>query len=303
MLLLRPVRTLGFSRLLGCVALLVFPFVVVPVQTNHAGSAPSTLDQDQIRALMREAAEHDLENEKRQRDYTYIEREEQHKLDSKGDTKSVESKTHEIMVLYEEPVERLIAKDDKPLSAKDAAKEDERLQKIIDKRKNESEGDRKKRLEKEEKERDEGRQFIREVNEAYNFKQIAVQNIDGRDAWVIDAEPRKGYEPHLKEARVLPKFRFRVWIDQADKEWVKLSADCIDTVSFGWFLARIHKGSHIDLEQTRINDEVWLLKHIAVRLDARVALLANVNVSEEIAYRDYRKFRTDTRIVPAGEVH
>jgi hypothetical protein len=36
-----------------------------------------------------------------------------------------------------------------------------------------------------------------------------------------------------------------------------------------------------------------------VKLDARVALLANINVSEEIAYRDYKKFRTDTKIVPA----
>lgn len=299
MLLLRPLKTLGFSRLLACVALLICIRGVVLAQTNHAGTDPSTLNEDQIRSLMREAADHDLENEKKQRDYTYIEREEQHKLDSKGNTKSVESKTHEIMVFYEEPVERLIAKDDKPLSAKDAAKEDERLQKIIDKRKNESESDRKKRLEKEEKEREDDRQFIREVNDAYNFKQVAVEKIDGRDAWVIDAEPRPGFVPHQKEARILPKFRFRVWIDQADREWVKLSADCIDTVSFGWFLARVHKGSHIDLEQTRINDEVWLLRHIAVKLDARVALLANVNVDEEIAYRDYKKFRTDTKILPA----
>ena len=35
--------------------------------------------------------------------------------------------------------ESLIAKDDKPLSEKDAAKEEERIQKLIDKRKNESE--------------------------------------------------------------------------------------------------------------------------------------------------------------------
>jgi hypothetical protein len=285
--------------LLACVASLLFALGSAHAQSDQAAARPASLTEEQIRALIREASEHDIENEKKQRDYTYIEREEQHKLDGKGQTKSVESKTHEIMVLYNEPVERLIAKDDKPLSAKDAAKEDERIQKIIDKRKNESEGDRKKRLEKEQKELEDNRQFIREVNQAYNFKQVAVESVNGRDAWVIDAEPRPGFEPHRKEAKVLPKFRFRVWIDQADKEWVKLDADCIDTVSFGWFLARVHKGSRIDLEQTRINDEVWLLKHISVKLDARIALLANVNVTEEISYRDYKKFRTDTKIVPA----
>jgi hypothetical protein len=262
--------------------------------------APS-LSEDQIRALIRDASVKDIENDKRQRDYTYIEREEQHKLNGKGQTQSVESKTHEVMVLYNEPVERLIAKDDKPLSEKDAAKEDERIQKIVDKRKNESENDRKKRLEKEEKQREDDRQFVREVTDAYNFHLAGVELLDGRDTWVIDAEPRPGFEPHRKEAKILPKFRFRVWIDKADTEWVKLDADCIDTVSFGWFLARIHKGSHIEIDQTQVNEEVWLPKHVSLKLDARVALLANVNVTEEVTYRDYRKFRTDTKIVPVGE--
>jgi hypothetical protein len=262
--------------------------------------APS-LSEEQIRALIRDASVKDIENDKRQRDYTYVEREEQHKLNGKGETQSVESKTHEVMVLYHEPVERLIAKDDKPLSPKDAAKEDERIQKIVDKRKNESDNDRKKRLEKEEKQREDDRQFVSEVTDAYNFHLAGVEALNGRDAWVIDAEPRPGFEPHRKEAKILPKFRFRVWIDKADTEWVKLDADCIDTVSFGWFLARIHKGSHIEIDQTQVNEEVWLPKHVSLKVDARVALLANVNVTEEVTYRDYKKFRTDTKIVPLGE--
>ena len=270
-------------------------------QTIQAQKAAPALSPDQIRSLIREASEKDIENDKKQRDYTYIEREEQHKLNGKGETRSVESKTHEIMVLYNEPVARLIAKDDKPLSAKEAAREDERIQKIINQRKNESGNDRRKRLEKEEKERDGNRQFVREVTDAYNFQLAGIENLNGRDAWVIDAEPRPGFEPHRKEAKLLPKFRFRIWIDKANTEWVRLDADCIDTVSFGWFLARIHKGSHIEIDQTPVNDEVWLPKHVSLKLDARLALLANINLEEEITYRDYKKFRADTKIVPAGE--
>ncbi len=262
----------------------------------------ATLSEDQIRTLMREASEKDIENDKRQRDYTYIEREEEHKLNGKGETKSVESKTHEVMVLYDEPVERLIAKDDKPLSPKEAAKEEERIQKIVDKRKNESDSERKRRLEKEEKEREDDREFVREVTDAYNFRLAGIENLNGRDAWVIDAEPRPGFEPHRKEARILPKFRFRVWIDKQATQWVKLEAQCIDTVSFGWFLARIHKGSNIEIDQVQVNDEVWLPKYVSLKLDARVALLANINVEEDVTYRDYKKFRADTKIVPAGEV-
>ncbi len=266
----------------------------------QADLAPS-LSEDQIRELIRHTAANDMENDKRQRDYTYMQREEQHKLDGNGQIKSTETKTTEIMELYGEPVERLISKDDKPLSDKDARKEEEKIQKVIEKRRNESEKDRKKREEKEEKDREENRQFVREVADAYNFRLAGIESLGGRDTYVIDGEPRPGYQGHLKESKFLPKFRFRAWIDKDESQWKKLDIQCIDTVSVGLFLARVHKGSRIIIEQTRINDEVWLPQHIDVKVDVRLALLKNFNVEDDITYRDYKKFRTDTKIVPVEE--
>jgi len=267
--------------------------------TGQPGMAP--LSQDQIRNLIREAAEKDMENDKKQRDYTYIQREEEHKLDGNGQLKSSESRTYEIMVLYDEPVQKLIAKNDKSLSDSDARKEDEKVQKMIEKRKNESDSARKKRLEKQEKDREEGRQFVKEISDAYDFRSSGQEDLDGRNTLVIDADPRPGYEPHMKEAKFLPKFRFRVWIDQAEKQWVKLDIQCIDTVSVALFLLRLHKGSSIQIEQVRVNDEVWLPRRVALKLDARLALLKGVNIAEDVTYRDYKKFRTGTKILPAEE--
>src|SRR5579863_8317449 len=281
---------------------LVFASSLALGQENTAAHPAPSLSEDQIRELIRQTAEKDMENDRRQRDYTYIQREEEHKLDGKGQVKSTETKTSEIMELYGEPVERLIAKDDKPLSDKDAKKEEEKIQKLIDKRKNESEEERDKREKKEEKDREQNRQFVREVADAYNFTFVGIESLSGRDAYVIDGEPRPGYEPHLKEAKILPKFRFRAWIDKDESQWKKLDIQCIDTVSFGLFLARVHKGSRIIIEQTRINDEVWLPQHIAVKIDVRLALLKNFDVEDDITYRDYKKFRTDTKIIPVGEV-
>ena len=76
----------------------------------------------------------------------------------------------------------------------------------------------------------------------------------------------------------------------------------IDTLSFGLVLARLHKGSRIVIEQTRVNDEVWLPQHVAVKVDARVALLKEFNIEHDVTYRDYKKFRADTKVVPMGEV-
>jgi hypothetical protein len=103
-------------------------------------------------------------------------------------------------------------------------------------------------------------------------------------------------------AKILPKFRFRAWIDKTEYQWAKVNAECIDTVSFGWFLARLHKGSRMTFEQTRVNDEVWLPRHLDVKLDARLALLKTFNLEYEIAYHDYKKFHATTRITGLGEV-
>ena len=269
---------------------------------NLTPDKTGALSQVQMQQLFRVVAEKDMENDKRLRDYTYIERDEDHKLDGKGQVNSSEAKTYEVMEIYGEQVQRLIEKDDKALDAKSAAKEEEKIQKIIDKRKNESEDARRKREEKEEKDREQGRKFVLEVADAYNFHLVGNESLGGRDAWVIDAEPRPGYEPHMKEAKFLPKFHGRVWIDKDEAQLAKMDIECIDTVSLGWFLARVHKGSRIIFEQTRINDEVWLPKHLALKVDVRLALIKNFNVEVEQAFRDYKKFRATTKIVGVGEV-
>ena len=260
------------------------------------------LSQEQMQELFRVVADKDIENDKRQRDYTYVMHEVQKNLDGKGELKSTEVKTYEILEVGGEQVQRLVQKDDKPLDAKEAAKEEEKIQKIIDKRKNESDEERKKREAKDEKEREDGRKFVREIADAYNFKLIGSEAVNGRDAWIIEGEPRPGFEPHVKDAKFLTKFHGRVWIDKSDLQLSKMDVETLDTVSIGLFIARIHKGTRVIFEQVRINDEVWLPKQVDFKLSARIALLKGYNIDGEQTYRDYRKFRTSTKIVGMGEV-
>jgi hypothetical protein len=290
-----------FRLALGAIFLFSMALSHPAPAAQSASGQGRVLSEEQIRELIRQSADKDLENEKRQRDYTYTERQQMRRIDGKGQVKSTETNTYDVLQIYGEPVRKLVAKDDKPLSEKDARKEDEKLQKLIEKRKNESQSDRDKRLAKEAKDRDEGRQFVREVADAYNFRFVGAESLDGRQNYVIDAQPKPGYEPHLKDAKMLPKFRFRAWIDQDELQWRKLEAECIDTVTFGLFLFRMHKGSRATIEQTRVNNEVWLQQHIVANIDFRLALLKNFDIDLEITDRDYKKFRSNTTIVPLGE--
>jgi hypothetical protein len=280
-----------------------------PAQSPVISKAPITLEPDasgvvsqaQFRELLRYAQDREVENEKHLRDYTYIEREEEHRLGASGNVKKTETRTREVLEVYGEQVERLIAKDDKPVSGGDAKKEEEKIQKVIDKYKNEPENARRKRLEKEEKDRQEERKFVLEIADAFTFRLVGSETLEGRDTWVIEGDPRAGYEPKERSTGMVTKFKGRVWIDKAEAQWVKLDIKAIDSISVGWFLARIHKGMHIEAEQTKINDEVWLPKHVAVRVDARLALLKSYNEDLDVTYRDYKKFRTESKITAAGE--
>jgi hypothetical protein len=306
--------SLALILIVSCVLAQQPESAISPASSNaapaRAASAPSiTLQPDasgavpaaQIRALLQQAEQKDLENDKQQRDYTYIQRVERHKLDRNGKVTKTETWTSEILEIYGEPAERLTAKDDKPLSASEAKKEDDKIQKIIDKRKNESEEARRKRLAKEEKDREEDRKFVLEVADAFNFRLVGSEAIDGRDAWVLEGVPRPGYQAKQRDAKMLSKFTGRVWIDKADAQWVKLDVTAIDTVSIGFVLARIHKGTHLVVQLTRVNDEVWLPRYIRLHFDARVALFKSYDDDVEQTYRDYKKFRTATKITVVGE--
>ena len=279
------------------------PAEAPPVPTvDVTPDANGNLTQEQMEKLLSVVADRDDANDKILRNYTYIERDEDHKLDSKGNTQSTESKTYEVLEIYGTQVRRQIEKNDKPLDQKEADKEEAKLQKVIDERKNESESKRKKRAEEEEKQRAEDRKFVHEIANAYNFKLVGTETLGGRDAWVISGEPRPGFESHVKYGNLLPKFHGRVWIDKADLQMAKLDLEAIDTVSLGLFLARLHKGSRVEVETTRVNDEVWLPQHVGAMVDVRLALLKEVRQSQDQTFRDYKKFRTSAKIVGYGEV-
>jgi hypothetical protein len=87
-----------------------------------------------------------------------------------------------------------------------------------------------------------------------------------------------------------------VWIDQETYELTRMELDTHETISFGWFLVRLQPGAKIRLDQTLVNNEVWLPKEIDIRADARL-LGKMLRVGIEIRYDKFRKFSSDSKLV------
>jgi hypothetical protein len=234
--------------------------------------------------------------------YTYQFRDVERDTDKSGAVKKTVIHTYDHLFLYGADHNRLIAKDDKPLNEKDEREEEKKIEKLKEKFEHESEADRQKHAAEREKEREEGRKFLKQIPDAYDFELKGSETIDGHETWVIGLTPRADFKPTVKFADILKKIRATLWVDKQEYQWVKADAQLMDDATFGLFLVRLHKGARLQFEQTKVNDEVWFMRWSRVEGSARVALFVNARGDEETTFSNYRKFKTDARITGVSEM-
>ncbi|MEO8371138.1 MAG: hypothetical protein ABI806_18280 [Candidatus Solibacter sp.] len=247
--------------------------------------------------ILRRAMETDRKNLEISRSYTYLERQEQRDLDSNGTVKKTESTTSDVTILEGSPFRRTVARDDKPLSPKEKLKEEERLQKSIEDRRKETPEERERRVSEWERKQQKQRDALKELPEAFTFKLVGEEAVNGGDAYVIEGLPKPGYRPTDTTTSIFPKIKVKMWIDKKDYRWVRIDLESLDTISFGGILIRVAKGTRARIETTRINNEVWLPKRAEVKGSVRIALLKVVRGEFIFTYSEYKKFQTDSRIV------
>ena len=254
------------------------------------------------KAIMTKAMIHDTQNEKMRREYTYLERQEERQLDSSGKVVKTEINEYEHLNLYGQNHRRHVKKDGKQLPEKDNLREQEKLNKLAATRKNETAIEREKRLEEADRRSARRRRYSRQIPEIFNFTLLREEKLDGREVWVIGAEPNHNCRAAEAMTKAMIKMHGTFWIDKATNQMVKLDAEALDTVSFGFFLVRLNKGARFIVEHTRVNDEVWLPKRIQAAIDARIAVVKKFRGQVDVTYSNYRKFQSDSRIVDTAEI-
>jgi len=235
------------------------------------------------------------------RNYTYLEREETRELDGSGKVKNREVHTYDVTLLEGSPYRRLVAVNDQPLTAREQKKEEEKLRQSNAARSSETEPQKQQRIADWRRRQEKQREPMLEIPDAFDLRLLPDESLGGRAMWVVDATPKAGYKPKLKSAFFFPKVKIRFWMDRQDYRMVKAEIETLDTIAWGGILARLAKGDRMTLEMTRVNDEVWLPKAIRITGSARVLLVKGFRGQIEIAYSNYRKFSTESRIVSMGQ--
>ena len=212
--------------------------------------------------------------------YTYIQRDEDRRLDSLGKVKSESIDVTQMMVINGARFEQLLEHNGEPPSAK----EQKRIDDDLDKLKHETPDEHAARIRKNQ----EDRALLQDVLEAFDFRLVGEETVGGRPAYVLDATPHPGYHAHGKYAKMFSRVEGKLWVDKQDFGWIKVDVHAIESFSIGLILARVERGSQITIEQTCVSEAVWVPKRVQIRATARILFLKSLDIQRTLTYTDYR---------------
>jgi hypothetical protein len=215
---------------------------------------------------------------------------------TRADAKS-EVDVSEIVPLEGTPYERLIQKDGRQLSPEERKKEERKYDRIIKRRQQESSWARQERIRKYEAERS----FVKDIPDAYEFRLVGEDVINERPAWVITMTPKEDFVPTTTHGNILKHIKGKLWLDKEELQWAKAEADVIDTIEIGWIMARIGPGTHFLVEQTRVADGLWLPQKIVITGVARVLLVHDKVLNEELTFSGYQKGNVEADSTQGGK--
>ncbi len=217
--------------------------------------------------------------------YTYVERDEDRRRDSEGRVKSEDVDVSRTILVNGVPFEQLVEHNGQPPSAEEQRKYKEKLDKL----KRETAEQRAERLHKQE---EENVSLVREVPKAFDFQLVGEEVVRGRPAYVLQAAPRPNYHPQGKYGKMFSKVAGKLWVDKQDLGWIKVDGQVIQPFSMGLFLVRMLRGSHITMEQARLDDGIWMPERVEVRAAAKIFFIKSLVVERVLTYSEYKLAQT-----------
>jgi hypothetical protein len=246
-----------------------------PVKSQDRSSAPDA------RQIMEASIAATQRAWKARLHYTYMERDEDRRLDLAGHVKSENVEVSKTILVNGVPFEQLVERNGHPPSAAQERKQKGELDKL----KRETPEQRAQRLRKQE---EENTSIVQEVPRAFDFQIVGEDSVNGRPAYVLQATPHPGYHAKGKYGNMFSKVAGKLWVDKQDLGWIKVDGQVIQPFSMGLFLVRLLRGSHITMEQTRVDNGIWMPERVEVRAAARIFFVKSLVIDRVLTYSEYR---------------
>ena len=235
------------------------------------------------------------------KDYTYHVHIEQQELNRNGTLKTTTTTDSESLTIDSVRVDRVVARDGKPLSPEDIQKESDRIDKQVAKAK-----------ERREKRASEGKPTdsrggdlltVSRILELGTFSNPRRVDLNSRPTIVLDYAGDPNAKTHNEFEKVFRDLVGTVWIDEQDHVLVRGEGHFLHDFKVGGGLVlNIHQGLSFEFTATHITDNIWLLATIDAHGSARILLFDGVNGHFHLATSDYRKFHSTSTIIDSDRL-
>jgi hypothetical protein len=240
-------------------------------------------------SLIKAVAANQKQLEEMRKNYIFHRHDEEQDLDDNGNLKKATISEYEVYFVGPWEIERLLAKNGKPLSDSEKRKQDEEVAK--------EEKKARERMRKEEvgQEPDKDAITLAKFLAADRFYNLRREIFHGREVFAFDFAPRPDFKPHNLSEKVLEALGGTAWIDEDAKQVVRLEAHLTDGFKVGGFVGSVKKGGSVVFEQEKVNNEVWMPSYGEVHLGYRI-LFSRKMANVTLRYNDYRKFKVESKI-------
>lgn len=213
--------------------------------------------------------------------YTYVERDENRRRDLDGHVKSEDVAVSRAILVNGIPFEQILERNGRPLSAEEELKQKEKMDKL----KRETPAQRAERIRKQ---AEENTSLVREVPKAFDFQLVGEEVVNGRPAYVLQARPHPDYQAQGKYGKMFAKVQGKLWVDKQDLGWIKVDGQVTQPFSIGLLLVRLLRGSEIKMQQTRVDNGIWMPARVEFRAAAKIFLLKSLVIDRVLTYSEYR---------------
>jgi hypothetical protein len=266
--------TLRIRRIIG-VCILLCSALALPAQ----GPDAATLVQRAV-ALEKATANHELKFAFRERVLTK-------ELHADGSVRRSVEKVHDVLMIDGTPQRMLLEEGGSAVIGEQMAAQQEFLRRVVGIRRSESSAERRKRVEAFEKKRGPFREAVEEIPRAFAFRFVGEETRAGHACYVIEATPKKGFQPQNRFGRLFAHTYGKIWIDRRTGYWVRVEGDLRETVNLGWIFVQMQKNTRAVAEQRPFPDAGWLMSELWYRTALRVGLFVNYRAEEKASYWGY----------------
>ncbi len=254
-----------------------------------------------LRQLILDVEQNALRSQVQRKDYTYHVHFEEQELDSKGNLKKTAITDSESVTIEGARINRVVARNGKPLTPDETRKEDARIDKEVAKYKERhttlANGTEVSTF------RGDDLVTAAQILKLGTFSNPRRIDLDDRSTIVADYAGDPAAKSHNEFQGVFRDLVGTVWIDERDRVLVRGQGHFLkDFKVGGGLLLDIHKGLSFDFRSTKINNEVWLPASVDAQGSARILLFGKINGRIHLVTSDYKKFRTTTTIIQSDRV-